>query len=139
MVSYSLSRSASVSFHKPVQGSSLLTAPGNLCLISGFTILLQHFSSISIIYIKQSMKFQSSSSVSHPCTSSWNVKFYIKRSHYTEIVCKCSESSEKVPSSMLKMCGFISSCICAKSHTGQSSPFKHSIVSNDSVCGHRRP
>ena len=40
---------------------------------------------------------------------------------------------------MLKMCGFILSCTCAKSHPGICSPWKHSTLSNDSVCGHRRP
>ena len=46
---------------------------------------------------------------------------------------------EKVPSNMRKMWGFTSSCICAKSHLGSCSLMKHSIVSNDSVCGQRRP
>ena len=48
-------------------------------------------------------------------------------------------SSEKMPSSMLKMCGFTSSCTCAKSHPGICSPFKQSVVFNDSVCWKRRP
>ena len=30
-------------------------------------------------------------------------------------------------------------CICAKYHHGIFSPFIHSVVSNDSVCGQRRP
>ena len=37
-------------------------------------------------------------------------------------------SSEKVPSSMHKMCGLTSSCTCAKSHPGIRSPLKRSIV-----------
>ena len=48
-------------------------------------------------------------------------------------------SSEQVTSSMRTMCGFTSSCTCAKSHPGIYSPFKHSIVANDSVCELRRP
>ena len=48
-------------------------------------------------------------------------------------------SSEKVPSSMRKVCKSTSSCTCAKSHPGLSTPLKHSIVSKDSVSGQRRP
>ena len=39
---------------------------------------------------------------------------------------------------MHQMCGFTSSCICANSHSGICSPLKHSMVSNDSVCGQKR-
>ena len=46
---------------------------------------------------------------------------------------------EKVPSSMRKMCGLTSSCACARSRTGICSPLMHSIESNDSVSGLRRP
>ena len=46
---------------------------------------------------------------------------------------KRAASSEKVPWSICKLCRFVSSCVCAKYHPGLSSPFKHSIVSNDSV------
>ena len=42
----------------------------------------------------------------------------------------------KVPSNMRKMCGFMSSCTCAKYHPGICAPLKHSIGSGDSVCGH---
>ena len=45
--------------------------------------------------------------------------------------------SEKVPSSMWEMYGFLSSCTCAKSHPGPFSPQIHSIVSNDSGSGQR--
>ena len=45
---------------------------------------------------------------------------------------------EKVPSNTSKICGFTSSCTCAKSHPGICFPLKHSIVSNDSVSGQRR-
>ena len=48
-------------------------------------------------------------------------------------------SSEKVLSSMRKICGFTSPCACAKYHPGIRSPFIRSIVSNDSVRGQRRP
>ena len=49
--------------------------------------------------------------------------------------------SEKVPSSMRKMCGLTSSCACPRLHPGICSPLKHSIVhvSSDSVCGQRKP
>ena len=40
---------------------------------------------------------------------------------------------------MQKMCKFTSSCICPKSHPSICSPLKYSIVSNDSICGQRRP
>ena len=40
-------------------------------------------------------------------------------------------SGEKVPSSMRKICGFTASCVCY--------PFIHSLVSDDSVIGQRRP
>ena len=36
--------------------------------------------------------------------------------------------------SMCKMCGFTSSCPCARSHPGICSPFIHCVLSNDSVC-----
>ena len=35
----------------------------------------------------------------------------------------------------MKMCGFTSSCTCAKYHPGRCSPFIHFVVSNDSVSG----
>ena len=47
-------------------------------------------------------------------------------------------SCEKVPLSMRKMCGFTSSCTCAKTHPGICSPLKL-IVANDSVSGQQRP
>ena len=37
------------------------------------------------------------------------------------------------------MCVFTSSGTLTKSHPGICSPLKHSIVSNDSICGQRRP
>ena len=40
---------------------------------------------------------------------------------------------------MRKTCGFKSSWTCAKYHPGIRSSLKHSIVSNDSVSGQRRP
>ena len=41
----------------------------------------------------------------------------------------------KVPSSMRKMCGFSSSCACARSYPGLCSPLTHSVISNDSgIC-----
>ena len=46
---------------------------------------------------------------------------------------------KKRPLSMLKMCRFTSSCTCIKSHLDICSPLIQSIVSNDSVYGHRRP
>ena len=52
---------------------------------------------------------------------------------------KWASSSKKIPSSMLKICRFISSCTCANYHTGFCSPFIHSLVSNDSVSGQWRP
>ena len=47
--------------------------------------------------------------------------------------------SEKVLSNMCKMRRFISSCECAKYHPGLCPLFIHSLVSNDSVCGQRKP
>ena len=47
-------------------------------------------------------------------------------------------SSEKKSLNMREMCGFTSSCKCAKSHLGICSLLKHSLVSNDSFCGQRR-
>ena len=47
--------------------------------------------------------------------------------------------TEKVLSSMRKMCGFISFRTSSNSHTGICSPLKHSIVSNESVSGQWRP
>ena len=40
---------------------------------------------------------------------------------------------------MRKMCGFASSCACAKSYPCLSSPVIHSVISNDSGSRHRRP
>ena len=40
--------------------------------------------------------------------------------------------SEKVSSRIRKICGFTSSCACARSHPGLYSPLIHSIVSSDS-------
>ena len=48
-------------------------------------------------------------------------------------------SSEKVPSSMRIMCGFTSSCACAMYHPDLCSRFIHSVISNDSCSGQRRP
>ena len=47
--------------------------------------------------------------------------------------------AEQVPSNMRKLRRFRSSCACAKYQPGLCSPFIHSIVSNDSVSGQRRP
>ena len=47
-------------------------------------------------------------------------------------------SSGNAPPSMLKICGYTSSCTCAKYHPRIFSPLKHSVVANDPVCGQRR-
>ena len=44
-----------------------------------------------------------------------------------------------VPTSMRKMCGFTSSCACARSHQGLWSLLIQYIVSNDSGSGQRSP
>ena len=44
-----------------------------------------------------------------------------------------------MPSIMYKMYRFRSSCACAKHHPGLCCPFIHSVVSNNSVNGQRRP
>ena len=64
---------------------------------------------------------------------------YMLRNVWKGPCATCATSSENVPSSMRKMCGFTSHCTYAKSHLGICSPLKHSIVSNNSVCGQRRP
>ena len=46
---------------------------------------------------------------------------------------------ENVSSGMRQTRSFISSCAFAKYHPGLCSPFIHSVVSNDSVSGQRRP
>ena len=43
-----------------------------------------------------------------------------------------SRPSEKMPLSKWRMCGFTSSCACAKYHLYLCSPFTESVVSNDS-------
>ena len=48
-------------------------------------------------------------------------------------------SSETVPSSMLKLFRFRSSCACAKYHPGLCFAFIHSVVSNASVSRQWRP
>ena len=47
--------------------------------------------------------------------------------------------SEKVSSTMCKMCRFTSSCICSKFHPGLCSPFIHSVASIDSDSRQWRP
>ena len=47
--------------------------------------------------------------------------------------------SENVPSSMRNMCGFTSSCACARSHPSLCSPLIHSIVSNESASDSEGP
>ena len=51
---------------------------------------------------------------------------------------KMGRTKHKVPSSMRKICGFTSSCTCAKHHQGICSPLTHSTVSNCTFCGQRR-
>ena len=59
-------------------------------------------------------------------------------------VCQCLWSmdylAKKVLSDMRKRWGFTLTCTCAKSHPGICThTLKHFIVSNDSVCGQRKP
>ena len=74
-------------------------------------------------------------------TSFWDVEstvVYNVRVHVRSWII-WAESSEKVPSSMRKIMKLTSPCTCAKSHLGICSAFKHSVISNDSVSGRRRP
>ena len=48
-------------------------------------------------------------------------------------------SSENVSSSIRKIYGFTSSCACARSRSSLTSPLIHSIVSNNSDSGERKP
>ena len=48
-------------------------------------------------------------------------------------------SRENVHSNMRKIRKSRSSCACSKNHLGLCTPFIHSVIANDSVCGQWRP
>ena len=56
-----------------------------------------------------------------------------------ELLIKMGRAKRKKKSSMVKTCGFTSSCACARSHLGFWSPLIQSIVSNVTGSGQRRP
>ena len=64
--------------------------------------------------------------MSQKCIYDWMHSIIIRQYHRGRV-------SGKVPSSMRKITTL--SCTCAKSHPDICSQMKHSIVSNDSVCG----
>ena len=82
----------------------------------------------------------------HNCIKLFScLKFYFRSSSLNERTCNLWEfiiwvaSSENVPSRMRKMCGYSSTCACATSHPRLCFPLIHSMVSNDSCSGQRRP